>query len=216
MELTEITRIQAEADLIYSSDEIEAAIEKMAEEITVVLADKNPIILCLMMGAVIPVGKLLPLLQFPLQVEYVHATRYQGETRGGELRWIRKPEISLQDRHILIVDDILDEGTTLMAIVEECKSIRAKSIQTAVLADKQLNRERSFKNADFYWRNGSKPLCLRIRHGLQGIFTQCPRHIRSERIMIKLAIIGGTGLADLEGFEVTEQKEQQTPIRKTI
>jgi hypoxanthine phosphoribosyltransferase len=149
MNLAEITRIQAEADLIYSAAEVEAAIEKMSREITAVLEDKNPIVLCLMIGGVVPTGKLLPLLNFPLQVEYVHATRYQGETNGGKLHWIRKPSLSLQDRHVLIVDDILDEGNTLAAMVEECKSNQAKTIRTAVLADKQLDRERSFKQADF-------------------------------------------------------------------
>ena len=77
MNLAEITRIQAEADLIYSTEEVEAAIEKMAQEITAELTDKNPVILCLMIGAVIVTGKLLPRLNFPLQIEYVHATRYQ-------------------------------------------------------------------------------------------------------------------------------------------
>jgi len=149
MNLAEITRIQAEADLIYSSAEVEAAIVKMSQEITVVLEDKNPIVLCLMIGGIVPTGKLLPLLNFPLQLEYVHATRYQGETNGGTLHWIRKPTISLQDRHVLIIDDILDEGKTLMAIVEECKSNQAKTIRTAVLVDKQLNRERIFEKADF-------------------------------------------------------------------
>ena len=149
MNLTEITRIQAEADLIYSTEEVEAAIEKMAQEITAELTDKNPVILCLMIGAIIVTGKLLPRLNFSLQFEYVHATRYQGDTQGGELHWIRKPSISLKDRHVLIVDDILDEGTTLMSMVEECKNNQAKTIQTAVLADKQLDKEREFKHADF-------------------------------------------------------------------
>ena len=149
MNPAEIIQVQAEADLIYSYEEVEAAIKKMSQEITAVLADKNPVILCLMIGGIIPTGKLLPLLNFPLQVEYVHVSRYRGGTRGGELHWIRKPTISLQDRHVLIVDDILDEGTTLMAIVEECKNNQAKTIHTAVLADKQLDKERSFKKADF-------------------------------------------------------------------
>jgi len=149
MNPTEIIQVQAEADLIYSYKEVEAAIKKMSQEITAVLADKNPVILCLMIGGIIPTGKLLPLLNFPLQVEYVHVSRYRGATSGGALHWIRKPTISLQDRHILIVDDILDEGTTLMAIVEECKNNQAKTIHTAVLADKQLDKERSFKKADF-------------------------------------------------------------------
>lgn len=149
MNPTEITQVQADADLIHSSEEIEAAIERMSREITAVLADKNPVILCLMIGGIILTGKLLPLLNFPLQVEYVHVSRYRGETRGRELHWIRKPAISLQDRHVLIIDDILDEGMTLMAIVEKCKNNQAKAILTAVLADKQLDKERSFKNADF-------------------------------------------------------------------
>jgi hypoxanthine phosphoribosyltransferase len=149
MDPAEIKRIQAEADLIHSPEAVEAAIEKMGREITAVLSDKNPVILCLMIGGIIPTGKLLPLLNFPLQVEYIHATRYRGETRGGELYWIRKPTISLQDRHVLIVDDILDEGTTLMAMVKECKNNQAKTIRTAVLADKQLAKERNFKKADF-------------------------------------------------------------------
>lgn len=149
MELAEIKRVQAEADLIYSSEEVEDAIIRMGREISSVLADKKPVILCLMTGGMIITGKLLPLLNFPLQLEYIHVTRYQGKTRGGELRWIRKPEISLQDKHVLIVDDILDEGTTLMTTIEECKSNQAKSIYTAVLADKQLTKEREFKKADF-------------------------------------------------------------------
>ena len=149
MDPEEIKRIQAEADLIHSPEAVEAAIEKMGREITAVLSDKNPVILCLMIGGIIPTGKLLPLLNFPLQVEYIHATRYRGKTRGGELYWIRKPTISLQDRHVLIVDDILDEGTTLMAMVKECKNNQAKTIRTAVLADKQLDKERNFKKADF-------------------------------------------------------------------
>ena len=149
MNLAEITRIQAEANLIYSTEEVEAAIEKMAQEITADLTDKNPVILFLMIGAVIVTGKLVPLLNFPLQVEYIHASSYQGGTQGGELHWIRKPSNSLKDRHVLIVDDILDEGTTLMSMVEECKNNQAKTIHTAVLADKQLNKEREFKHADF-------------------------------------------------------------------
>lgn len=149
MNLTEITRIQAEADLIYSSTEVEIAIAKMAEKISIVLKDKNPIVICLMVGGIILTGKLLPLLGFPLQVEYLHATRYQGEISGNTLHWIKKSTFPLQGRHVLIIDDILDEGTTLASVVWACEKHQAKTIQTAVLVDKQLNRERDFKKADF-------------------------------------------------------------------
>ncbi len=139
----------SEAELLYSADEVEAAFDRMASEITAALADKNPIVLCLMIGAVIPVGKLLPRLQFPLQLEYIHATRYRGETTGKDLSWIKKPDATLDGRTVLIVDDILDEGITMSAIIEECNEAHAAEIYTAVLVDKQIERSKEFKKADF-------------------------------------------------------------------
>lgn len=137
-----------EAKLLYSPDEIETVIERMAKEITVVLEDKNPVVLCLMIGAVIVIGKLLPRLNFPLQLEYVHATRYQGTT-GGNIQWVRSPSIALENRTVLIVDDILDEGITLSSIIEECRRLNAAKIYTAILADKQIKKRRPLEKADF-------------------------------------------------------------------
>ncbi|MFP3374735.1 phosphoribosyltransferase family protein, partial [Pseudomonas sp. SIMBA_068] len=53
----------------------------------------------------------------PLEASYLHATRYRNQTSGGELFWKAKPEVSFIDRDVLIVDDILDEGHTLSAII---------------------------------------------------------------------------------------------------
>lgn len=141
--------VLSEADLLYTGAEVDAAIEKMAVDISTVLCDKNPIVLCLMVGAVIPVGKLLPLLQFPLQLEYVHATRYRGDTSGGELHWIKKPGIDMNNRTVLIVDDILDEGITLTSTKQVCQSAGAGNIYTAVLVDKQIGKQRGLTSADF-------------------------------------------------------------------
>ena len=142
-------QVLSEADLLYTAAEVDAAIEKMAQDITKVLCDKNPIVLCLMVGAVIPVGKLLPLLQFPLQLEYVHASRYRGKTSGGEIHWIKKPDIDMKNRNVLIVDDILDEGITLTSIKEACQKAGAQNIYTAVLVDKQIEKQRDITSADF-------------------------------------------------------------------
>ncbi len=145
----EAERVLSEADLLYSAAEVDAAINTMAQDITRTLSDKNPIVLCLMVGAVIPVGKLLPLLQFPLQLEYVHATRYRGETAGGKIEWIKKPDIDMSGRTVLIVDDILDEGITLASIIEKCQNASAEKIYTAVLADKKIEKQKAIEKADF-------------------------------------------------------------------
>ena len=144
----ESEQVYAEAELLYSAAEVEAAIDNMARAITGELKNKNPVVLCLMIGAVIIVGTILTKLNFPLQLEYVHATRYQGTT-GGNMQWVRSPSVPLRDITVLIIDDILDEGVTLTAMIEECKKAEAAKIYTAVLADKQIKKPRNLKKADF-------------------------------------------------------------------
>lgn len=135
---------------LYSTAQVEAALDKMAVEISEQLADKNPILLCVMIGGLVPLGNLLPRLDFPLEVDYLHATRYRGEIQGGELHWKVRPNLSLAGRTVLIVDDILDAGVTLAAIVNEVKALGAAEVQTAVLVDKHHRRAvNGLKHADY-------------------------------------------------------------------
>ena len=97
-----------------------------------------------MTGAIIPVGHLATRMTFPLQIDYIHATRYRGETSGGELHWLHEPSISIKDRNILIVDDIFDEGITLMEINKYCKGKGAASVHSAVLVNKIHDRKVDF------------------------------------------------------------------------
>jgi hypoxanthine phosphoribosyltransferase len=139
----------ADAELLYPAEAVEAALDRMAKDITAALADKNPVVLCLMIGAVVPVGRLLPRLNFPLQLDYVHATRYRGETTGRNIHWLKSPGHTLRGRYVLVIDDILDEGITLSAIIEKCNELEAARIYTAVLVEKQTARRKSFQKADF-------------------------------------------------------------------
>lgn len=139
----------AQAEQLHAADAVEKALDRMAVEITTKLANKNPVCLCVLIGGVVPAGILIPKLDFPLEVDYVHATRYRGETSGGEIKWISRPATSLADRSVLLIDDILDEGITLAGLIEECKKLGAADVYTAVLVDKQLKRSRKLESADF-------------------------------------------------------------------
>ncbi len=141
-------QILAEAQQLYSQADVELALDKMAAEITARLASANPIILCVLNGALIPLGHLLTRLTFPLRHDYIHASRYRGEISGNDLKWIGRPSISLQDETILIFDDILDEGVTLAEIVKSCGEAGAKAVYTAVLVEKRHARGNGFI-ADF-------------------------------------------------------------------
>jgi hypoxanthine phosphoribosyltransferase len=136
-----IQTIFDKADRLYDLKTVEKALDKMAEKITSELKDKNPLVICVMVGALIPGGHLLTRLNFPLEVDYVHATRYRNEIRGGDLHWLVEPRQSLKDRTILLVDDVMDGGLTLSAIIDYCRQAGAKKVYSAVIVNKIRARE---------------------------------------------------------------------------
>ncbi len=141
-------RVLAEGELLFSNQEIHAALDELAQQITARLQDHDPIILCVMNGALIPAGNLLTRLKFPLRVDFVHATRYGNQTQGGELDWRVKPVCSLAQRTVLVIDDILDQGITLAKLLEFCQAEGAAETYSCVLVDKQCERKSAVK-ADF-------------------------------------------------------------------
>jgi hypoxanthine phosphoribosyltransferase len=145
-----IKSVYENSTCLFTTKEVEAALDRMAIKIHHELQDKNPVILCVMIGGLVPLGNLLPRLDFPLEVDYVHATRYCGGIRGGELHWKVRPSLDLTGRTVLVVDDILDGGVTLAAILAEVKSLGAGEVFCAVLVDKHHKRvENGLKHADF-------------------------------------------------------------------
>lgn len=141
--------VYRQADCLYTWAEVEAAVERLAEAITEAIGEEAPVVLTVMTGAVLPAAELMQRLDFPLELDYIHATRYAGTTRGGELEWIARPRTGLQGRTVLVVDDILDEGDTLAAIVDDCRAQGANAVHSAVLVEKRHDRRRPGVTADF-------------------------------------------------------------------
>ena len=140
--------ILASADLIYSAETVAEAVSRVAAEITEKLAETNPLVLCVMSGGVPFAGHLMTQLLFPLEFDYLHVTRYGQETSGGALSWRSAPWTSVKDRTVIVLDDILDEGMTLAAIVERLKELGAKECYTAVATEKLNGKKKPIK-ADF-------------------------------------------------------------------
>lgn len=146
--LKEIKHVEETADLLYSEHEVEAALDRMADQINHLLADRDPLLLCVMNGGIVVAGKLITRLIIPLTIDAINASRYQNQTSGSVIEWILKPGTPLKDRTVLIIDDILDEGITLEAIYEYCLEQGATSVYSAVLVDKILDHEKPV-TADF-------------------------------------------------------------------
>ncbi len=145
----EAAEVFSEADCLHTREAVEAALAHMASAINAELEGRDPLLLCIMNGGLVTAGKLLPRLSFPLQVDYLHATRYRGDTSGGQVEWLVKPRTPLKDRCVLLVDDILDEGRTLAAIQAYCREAGAAAVYTAVLVDKLHERKHPGARADF-------------------------------------------------------------------
>jgi hypoxanthine phosphoribosyltransferase len=137
----EVKAALADAERIHSAAAVDEALDRMADDLTRHYRDRDPVLVCVMTGGLIPAGHLLTRLEFPLQLDYVHATRYQGSTEGGELQWMAGPNLSLEGRDVILVDDILDGGWTLATIKEELLARGAASVASVVLVSKRVSRE---------------------------------------------------------------------------
>ncbi len=137
------------ADQIHSAEAVQAAYDRMAAAITARLEGRNPLVLAVLNGGLIPAGHLLTRLAFPLQAGYLHASRYRGATRGAELHWIARPSYPVEGRTVLVIDDIFDEGHTLKAIVAELRAAGASEVLSAVLIDKRHERKVPGLEVDF-------------------------------------------------------------------
>jgi hypoxanthine phosphoribosyltransferase len=145
----EAKQILSAAEQIIPADVVSGVVKRMAEDITAALSEQYPLILSVMGGAVVFTGQLLPLLEFPLNFDYLHVSRYNNAIRGGEITWKVSPnEEELKNRVVLVLDDILDEGITLAAIREKVMNHGAKAFYSAVFADKDIGRPKSAR-ADF-------------------------------------------------------------------
>jgi hypoxanthine phosphoribosyltransferase len=131
--------VMEHAELIHTPQKIDAALDRMATEISRDYAGKNPLCIVVLNGGVVFAGQLLPKLNFPLELDYLHATRYRGALKGSDaMHWLAKPNTSLKDRHVLILDDILDAGVTLTEILKYCIAHEAKTVKCAVLINKDV------------------------------------------------------------------------------
>jgi hypoxanthine phosphoribosyltransferase len=150
MTIDEAKKVLREADCLAGEAEVISAIERLAAEISERLKDANPVVICIMNGGLIFTGRLLPQLLFPLQVDYVHATRYGHEINGANLNWTVRPQFDLKGRTVLLLDDILDEGVTLAAIAGYCRQQGAADVLMAALVEKlHLRKVTPGMRADF-------------------------------------------------------------------
>ena len=137
-----VTLVEAlgKAERLHDRAAIETAIARMGHELDVLLAGERAVFLTVMNGALMFAGALALSVRSDLEFDYLHATRYRGATRGGELHWLRRPVVGLGGRTVILADDILDEGHTLAAVRDACRAAGARRVLIAALCVKRHGR----------------------------------------------------------------------------
>ena len=138
--VAEAERVMRDAELLYDAETVQQRLREMASGLNQQLKHEVPVMLCVMNGGLMIAGHLLPLLTMPLELDYIHATRYRNSTSGGELVWKRRHEIGLRDRVVVVLDDILDEGETLRGIQCACMEEGAREVIRVVMVEKIHDR----------------------------------------------------------------------------
>ena len=141
-------QLLSHSDLIHTQEVVDAAITRLAVEITQELQGRSPLVLTVMNGGLYFAGQLLPQLSFALETDYLQASRYNGETIGQDVKWGKAPTEKLKGRIVLLLDDILDEGHTLVAIRDRCLALGALEVKIAVLTEKLLEHTKPIQ-ADY-------------------------------------------------------------------
>ena len=149
MKIQDALDIHQSSRLLFKQEEIDIGIAQMAVELSEKISESYPLVLCVMNGGLYITGQLMRHWQFPLTLDYVHATRYRLSTLGPDVVWKAYPQNDIKDRHVVIVDDIFDQGFTLEEIKRYCIKQGAKSVTNCFLIRKSHSRKKADIDADY-------------------------------------------------------------------
>lgn len=146
----ELEDVLSRSECLITQNQIEAAYDRLAAQLNLHYQGLDPLVLVIMNGGLIPAGHLFTRLNFFHRMDYIHVSRYKNNIGGDKLEWKKEAdEEMIRDQHVLLIDDIYDEGISLYVIVEKIKTYSPKSLKSCVLLDKEHQRKVKDFRADF-------------------------------------------------------------------
>ncbi|HUS25096.1 MAG TPA: hypoxanthine-guanine phosphoribosyltransferase [Candidatus Binatia bacterium] len=162
------------AECLHDAQAVQHAYDRLAARITAKYAALDPLFLCVMIGGLVPAAELTRRLEFPFELDYLHATRYRGRTTGTDLVWKAHPTTALSRRHVLVIDDILDEGHTLLAVQQALRAEAPAGLETVVLCEKRHARRAAGARAEYVGLEVEDRYVFGCGMDYKGYFRQLP------------------------------------------
>ncbi len=130
--------------VLVSKEEIAADVARIAAEISRDYEGKNPLFVCILKGSVFFFADLLRALTIPAEIDFMSISSYGNSTRtSGEVKMVKDLDRSIEGRHVIVVEDILDSGNTLSYLTALLRSRGPASVEVCTLLDKPERRQTS-------------------------------------------------------------------------
>jgi len=132
---------QAGLKVLVSRAELKSTVDKLAADITRDYHDKSPLLLGILKGVFVFMSDLVRRLDFPLEIEFVRLSSYgSGRETSGNVKMVQGLELNIEGRHVLVVEDIIDTGTSLAFLLDYLKKKKPASLKLCALTDKPSRR----------------------------------------------------------------------------
>lgn len=127
--------------ILITEDMLQSKIAELGSKITADYMDKDLLLVCVLKGAVIFVSDLMRKIELPLDIDFMAISSYGSNTKSsGVVRILKDLNTSIEGKHVLIVEDIIDSGLTLSYLVENLKSRGPSSVEICTILDKPDRR----------------------------------------------------------------------------
>jgi len=132
---------QPKLSLLFTKDEIQATVKKLAAEIRRDYLGKQPILIGVLKGSFMFLADLIRFLDFPLEVEFIRLSSYGGRESSGKIKLVHGLQSKVKDRHVLVIEDIVDTGLTTSFVLDYLHRKKPASLKVCALTDKPSRRQ---------------------------------------------------------------------------
>jgi len=127
-------------NILIKEDDIMKRVKEIGQEINRDYKDKNPILIGVLKGAFVFLADLLRSIEISVELDFLSIHSYEGTQSSGIVRINSDLTLNIQDRDVIIVEDIIDSGRTISYIIENLKTRRPRSLAICTLLNKKEHR----------------------------------------------------------------------------
>jgi hypoxanthine phosphoribosyltransferase len=127
--------------ILLTEEQLAEKVKELAEQISEDYQDRNPLVICVLKGAFIFMSDLVKHMKIPMEIDFMAVSSYGVSTKSsGVVKIIKDLDVSVEGRHVIIVEDIIDSGLTLTYLIDVLERRNALSVAVVALLDKPDRR----------------------------------------------------------------------------